>query len=100
MKCDSKTMLKAAAGLGVAIAIAYFTLPAARAFILASAPIALVLICPLSMVFMMYAMNGSKKDAGAKPTVSSAPSAVNDGGLGQDRRAPGLGVPSQPGASA
>jgi hypothetical protein len=68
MKCDSKMMLKTAAGLGIALAVAYFTLPAAQTFILASAPILLALICPVAMLLMMGNMNGNKKDDdGAKP---------------------------------
>ena len=67
MKCDAKTMLKTATGLGLALAVAYFTLPAARTLILASAPILLALICPVAMLLMMRNMNGSKKDDGAKP---------------------------------
>jgi len=67
MKCDSKMMLKTAAGMGIVLAVAYFTLPAAQTFILASAPILLVLICPVAMLLMMASMNGSKKDDGAKP---------------------------------
>ena len=67
MKCDTKTMLKTAAALSLALAVAYFTLPAARAFILASAPILLALICPVAMLLMMGNMNGNKKDDGAKP---------------------------------
>ncbi len=67
MKCDSKTMLKAAAGLGIALAVAYFTLPAAHTLLLASAPILLALICPVAMLLMMRNMSGSKKDDGAKP---------------------------------
>lgn len=67
MKCDSKMMLKIAGGLGVALGVAYFTLPAAQALILASAPILLALICPVAMLLMMKTMNGSTKDEGAKP---------------------------------
>ena len=67
MKCDSKMMLKTAAGLGIALAVAYFTLPAAQTFILASAPILLALICPVAMLLMMGNMNGNKKDDDAKP---------------------------------
>lgn len=66
MKCDSKMMLKIAGGLGVALGVAYFTLPAAQALILASAPILLALICPVAMLLMMKTMNGSTKDEGAK----------------------------------
>lgn len=77
MKCDSKMMLKIAGGLGVALGVAYFTLPAAQALILASAPILLVLICPVAMLLMMKTMNGSTKDEGAKPKkITPAPGAV------------------------
>lgn len=77
MKCDSKMMLKIAGGLGVALGVAYFTLPAAQALILASAPILLVLICPVAMLLMMKTMNGSTKDEGAKSEkITSAPGAV------------------------
>ncbi|MEO6971963.1 MAG: DUF2933 domain-containing protein [Rhodoferax sp.] len=67
MKCDSKVLLKTAAGSGLALAVAYFTFPAAHALILASAPILLALICPVAMLLMMGTMNASKKDDGAKP---------------------------------
>lgn len=56
MKCDMKTMMKAALGLGVAIAVAYATMPAARAWILASASFLFFLLCPLMMFFMMKGM--------------------------------------------
>ncbi|OGA98290.1 MAG: hypothetical protein A3E79_13755 [Burkholderiales bacterium RIFCSPHIGHO2_12_FULL_61_11] len=67
MKCDSKMMLKIAVGLGVALAVAYFTLPAAQALILASAPILVALICPVAMLLMMKTMNGGSKDEGTTP---------------------------------
>lgn len=77
MKCDSKMMLKIAGGLGVALGVAYFTLPAAQALILASAPILLALICPVAMLLMMKTMNGSSRDEGAKPAkITPAPRAV------------------------
>jgi hypothetical protein len=62
MKCDSKTMLTVAAVVALAAALAYFTLPAAQAFILASAPLLVALICPVAMLFMMKGMQGDKKD--------------------------------------
>lgn len=95
MKCDSKTMLKTALGLGIALAVAYFTLPAAHAFILASVPILLVLVCPLSMLFMMKAMNGSAKDGGAKPDQSKVPSEVGDVSPGNAQRPSEVQVASQ-----
>ena len=80
MKCDAKTMLKTAAGLGLALAVAYFTLPAARMLILVSAPILLALICPVAMLLMMRNMNGSRKDDGAKPDKTTpAPGPLGDG---------------------
>ncbi len=62
MKCDTNTMIKAGLGLGVLLALAYVALPAAHAFILASAPLLLVLLCPLSMIFMMKSMNSCHKE--------------------------------------
>lgn len=67
MKCDSKTMIKIAVGLGAALAIAYVAWPAAQTFILASAPFLLALSCPLAMIFMMKGMNSERKDARAEP---------------------------------
>lgn len=67
MNCNTKTMLKTAGGLGLLATVAYFTLPAAQDFLVASAPILLLLICPLSMFFMMKSMNSMNtktKDAG------------------------------------
>jgi hypothetical protein len=62
MKCDSKTMLTVAAVVTLAAALAYFTLPAAQAFILASAPVLVALICPVVMLLMMKGMHGDRKD--------------------------------------
>ncbi len=72
MKCDSKMMVKIAVGLGVALAVAYFALPAAHAFILASAPLLVALICPVAMLFMMKGMNENKKEESARPDESKA----------------------------
>ena len=62
MKCDVKTMLKAALGLAVAIAVAYATFPAAREWLTASAPFLFFLICPLMMFFMMKGMHSCHED--------------------------------------
>ena len=78
MKCDSKMMVKTAVGLGVALAVAYFALPAAHAFILASAPLLVALICPVAMLLMMKSMNDNKKDESARPGESNAASGVRD----------------------
>lgn len=78
MKCDAKMMVKMAVWLGVGLAIAYFALPAAQSFILASAPVLVALICPVAMLFMMKGMNGNEKDESAKPGESKAKSGVRD----------------------
>lgn len=78
MKCDSRTMIKIAVGLGAAVAIAYVAWPAARAFILASAPILLALSCPLAMVFMMKGMNSGKTEDGARLDEGRVKSEVGD----------------------
>lgn len=62
MKCDTKTMVKVGLAVGVMLAIAYVTLPAARAFISAATPLLLFLICPLSMLFMMKSMNSCDQE--------------------------------------
>ena len=72
MKCDSKMMVKITLGLGLALAVAYFALPAAHAFILASAPLLVTLICPVAMLLMMKSMNDNKKDESARPGESKA----------------------------
>ena len=59
MNCSTNTMLKVAAGLGLAVGAAYFAFPAAQTMILASAPYLLLLICPLSMGVMMLMMKGT-----------------------------------------
>ncbi|MFC5523386.1 DUF2933 domain-containing protein [Polaromonas jejuensis] len=78
MKCDSKMMVKTAVWLGVALAVAYFALPAAQAFIQASAPFLVALICPVAMLLMMKGMNGDKQDENAKSGESRAKSGVRD----------------------
>lgn len=64
MKCDTKTMIKVGLCLGTLLAVAYFTLPAARELISVIAPFLLFLICPLSMIFMMKNMSSCHKDDG------------------------------------
>jgi hypothetical protein len=59
MKCNTNTMLKTAAALAVVAGLVYFTVPAAQALVLASAPILIALICPISMLFMMKMMNSN-----------------------------------------
>lgn len=83
MHCSIKTMAKLAAGLGVILAVAYFALPDARAWLLASAPVLLALVCPLSMLAMMFVMKGKNnaadgKDVCAKPGKSTADGRARD----------------------
>ncbi|MDO8733520.1 MAG: DUF2933 domain-containing protein [Actinomycetota bacterium] len=78
MKCDSKMMVKVGVGLGFGIVVAYFALPAAQVFLLASVPFLVALTCPVAMLFMMKGMNANKKDESAKPGESKAESGVRD----------------------
>lgn len=64
MKCNSKTMLSVGAALGLTALLAYFALPDARSLILANAPLLVALICPVSMLVMMWFMRGNKDQAG------------------------------------
>jgi len=63
MHCSFKTMIKFAAGIGAILAVAYFALPDARAWLLASTPVLLALACPLSMGAMMFMMKGKDSNA-------------------------------------
>ncbi len=76
MHCNVKQMIKLGAGMVVALALAYVTLPGAQAFVIASAPILLALICPLTMVVAMIAMRGGSTKADAAAKVGPAPQAV------------------------
>lgn len=64
MKCNFKTMLSVGSALGVAALLSYFAFPAAKLFILANAPLLVALICPVSMLVMMWFMRGNKDQAG------------------------------------
>lgn len=68
MKCNLKTMVTLAAALLAALAVASFAFPAGQAFILASAPILLALLCPVMMVVMMLTMRGHGTSATAVTT--------------------------------
>lgn len=63
MKCNPKTMLSVALALGLAGFAAYLAFPSAQSWILASAPLLVALICPVSMLVMMWAMRGAGKDS-------------------------------------
>lgn len=84
MNCSFKTMAKVAAGLGLIATAAYFALPGAQAWLVASAPILLALVCPISMLLMMFMMKG-KGSAGASkaerphPAEASAHAPSHDG---------------------
>lgn len=59
MKCNLKVMLSVAALMAAAAGFAYLTFEEARAGILASLPILVVLLCPISMLVMMKLMHSS-----------------------------------------
>ncbi|CAP44929.1 DUF2933 domain-containing protein [Bordetella petrii] len=61
MQCSKKTMAYVAVGVVAAIAAAYALLPGMRETLLGVAPLLLVLVCPLSMLFMMKAMGGQNQ---------------------------------------
>lgn len=73
MNCNPRTMLKVAAGLGAILAIAYFALPGAQAFVLASAPVLLALICPVMMLVMVFTMKGKASSESCESTQPDAP---------------------------
>ncbi len=77
MKCNLKVMLSVAALMAAAAVFAYLTFEEARAGILASLPILVVLLCPISMLVMMKLMHsssdGDQSSSGAsKPRVPAA----------------------------
>ena len=75
MHCNLKTMAKIAAAILVVLGVAWFAFPAAQAFIVASAPILLLLICPVMMIAMMFMMCGHGEgmpDASTRAVESTA----------------------------
>lgn len=84
MHCNAKTMIRIAAALGAVLATTYLAVPEARALVAASAPILLALICPITMLAMMFMMKapaaerreadcakpqpGPDQDAGVRPS--------------------------------
>jgi len=74
MKCNAKTMLSVAAAMGVAALLAYLAFPEAKLFILANTPILIALICPVSMLIMMWSMRGHKDHSERTPADNQRPS--------------------------
>ncbi|KDR28405.1 MULTISPECIES: DUF2933 domain-containing protein [Caballeronia] len=56
MKCNTKTMVTIALALALILAVGYWALPQIRGELGRFIAIASVLICPLSMLFMMRGM--------------------------------------------
>lgn len=71
MKCNAKTMLSVAAAMGLAALLAYLAFPEAKLFILANTSVLAALICPVSMLVMMWSMRGHK-DHADKPAATSS----------------------------
>lgn len=67
MKCSMKTMTIIGIGLAALLGLGYGTLPGLRVQILQFAPFLLVLLCPLSMMLMMWGMQ-SHQDQPCKET--------------------------------
>lgn len=74
MHCNAKTMIKVGLALAGLLAAAYVALPQARELVLASAPVLLALVCPISMVAMMFMMkdSGRQEKTCAKPEEPAA----------------------------
>lgn len=66
MKCNMKTMVATALVLALVLALGYWALPQLRGALGTFIVIASALICPLSMLFMMRAMQ-SHTDSQEKP---------------------------------
>ena len=63
MKCNMKFLLKIAGALAAVVALAYWALPGYHAEILALMPLSVVVLCPLSMLMMMWAMQRQNEPA-------------------------------------
>lgn len=75
MNCSIKTMLSVAGAMFLAAGVAYLTFEGARAAILASLPVLLVLLCPISMLVMMKFMHsaGKEEQSGTCPKPANSP---------------------------
>lgn len=67
MKCSLKSMLSVAGVMLAVAGAAFFAFEGARTAILASLPFLLILLCPLSMLFMMKAMHSGSEEQGNGP---------------------------------
>ncbi len=67
MKCNMKTMITSGVVLLVALAGTYAALPQFRALVLSIGPTLLFLLCPLSMLFMIWSMRSSKDNDRSPP---------------------------------
>lgn len=56
MKCNTKTMVATALTLALILTIGYWALPQFRGALTSFIAIAVALVCPLSMLFMMRGM--------------------------------------------
>jgi hypothetical protein len=65
MKCNMKYLFKVAGAVVAVLAIAYVALPQFHAEILAVAPLAAVMLCPLSMLLMVWFMQRPVESASA-----------------------------------
>ena len=66
MKC-TKHMLAIGGTLFAAGLIAYIELPQFHAWIASAAPLLILLLCPLSMMFMMKGMHSNNEPTAASP---------------------------------
>ena len=85
MTCNPKTMLSVALALGLAGFAAYFAFPAAQTLILASAPLLVALICPVSMLGMMWLMKSNGKDASCSGSGQGGSEASKQPGVAASR---------------
>lgn len=67
MKCNMKTMITSGIILLVGLAATYAAFPQFRALVLSVGPTLLFLLCPLSMLFMMWSMRSSKDEHRSTP---------------------------------
>lgn len=72
MHCNFRLMGKVALSFGSVVAVAAYALPEARALLAAGAPLLLALVCPVSMIAMVFMMGRSPQQSA---TVLAQPSA-------------------------